>query len=374
MRTAHVVIVGGGVIGCSIAYHLVQAGARDIVVIERHQLAGGATGICPGGIRQQFDGEAECRFARRSVRFFEQANDILEPDMPFRFERSGYLFLADSDTFLRALEERVRRQSAWGVPSEILGTTGIASLVPALDCTGVVGAAYCREDGFLEDCDGITTWLARRACQHGARVEYDEVARIEQRSRRWLVVTGRDSIEVEHVVLAAGVWTGELVPASVDLPIRVERRRLMYTQRHPAMMLRPLAVSPERGVAAKQLSNGTFYLGWLRESATDDDAVFTERALALGATLLPVFGEIGVRRLVTGWYDQTPDSRPILGSLPGLPGLHVAAGFSGHGFMLAPAVGQAMSDVVLGRPTDLPIDAFSIARFSDPTVSEAMMI
>src|SRR5262249_36058202 len=156
MAALQVVIVGGGVIGCSIAYHLTEAGVRDVLIIERGTLAGGATGICPGGIRQQFESEADCRLAQRSVRFYEHINDILEPEAPFCFERSGYLFLAYSEETLDRYRRNVTMQNGLGIPSRILDRSEIHDMLPRLACDGLVGGSYCAEDGFLEDCHGVT--------------------------------------------------------------------------------------------------------------------------------------------------------------------------------------------------------------------------
>src|SRR5262249_35138065 len=116
MSATQVVIIGGGVIGCSVAYHLTASGVRDVVLLERGTLASGVTGICPGGIRQQFEGEADCRLAQRSLRFYERINDILQPDSPFFFERSGYLFLAFSTAVLDKYRHNVAMQNRLGIP------------------------------------------------------------------------------------------------------------------------------------------------------------------------------------------------------------------------------------------------------------------
>jgi glycine/D-amino acid oxidase-like deaminating enzyme len=189
MAAPQVVIVGGGIIGCSIDYHLTEAGVRDVLLLERGTLAGGATGICPGGIRQQFEGEADCRLAQRSVRFYERINDILEPEAPFHFERSGYLFLAYSPETLDRYRRNVTMQNGLGIPSRILDPPEIHDLLPRLTCDGLVGGSYCAEDGFLEDCHGVTNQFAERARRGGAQLRREQVQTLARQGRGWRVTT-----------------------------------------------------------------------------------------------------------------------------------------------------------------------------------------
>ena len=138
--------------------------------------------------------------------------------------------------------------------------------------------------------------------------------------------------------------------------------------------MRPLVVALERGFAGKQLRNGVFYIGWLGETQESDDLTFTEQALTLGATLLPVMVSLPVRRVITGYYDSTPDHRPILGSISGLNGFYLATGFSGHGFMLAPAVGEIMANLIAESTSDPLLLEFSLQRFTGRSASEGLQI
>ncbi len=350
MQTADVAIIGGGVIGCSIAYHLAQLGVTRTVVFERKHLASGATGICPGGIRQQFEREAECLLAQRSLRFFEQINERLRPETPFFLERSGYLFLAESDKVLERFRGNVAMQNRLGIASLIVSPLEIKEIVGSLVLDGVIGGSFCAEDGFLEDCDGVTNRLLRCARDRGARLVLQEVVGIEPEKGAWRLTTRTDSWSVDQVVIAAGVDSPGLAGLiGLELPITPERRRLAYTEPLAGKVMLPLVVALERGFAGKQLLNGVFYLGWLGETPESDDLTFTERALTAGATLLPALAELPVRRVVEGFYDSTPDHRPILGTVTGLDGVLLASGFSGHGFMLAPAVGDMMANLIAGR-------------------------
>jgi sarcosine oxidase subunit beta len=374
MRTANVVIVGGGVIGCSIAYHLSQFGISG-VVLERKHVASGATGVCPGGIRQQFEQEAECLLARRSMKFFEQANTRLEPENPFFLERSGYLFLAYSKALVSRFEHNVAMQNRLGIPSQLVSPADIAAIAPGIVCDGVVGAAFCAEDGFLEDCDGFTHQLLRCARRKSMQLALDEAVSIRREGHRWAVSTATESWVAEHVVVAAGVDSPVLLaPLGIILPITSERRRLAYTEPRPGNLMHPLVVAFERGFAGKQLLNGVFYIGWLKETPESDDLSFVEEALTAGATLLPQLANLPVRRVVAGYYDLTPDHRPILGNIDGLDGLYLAAGFSGHGFMFAPAVGDMLANLIAGDRVDPLLQEFSWQRFATRTIAEGLQI
>ena len=346
MRTTQVAVVGGGVIGCSVAYYLTQAGLGDVTLLERGTLASGVTGVCPGGIRQQFEGEADCRFAQRSVRFYERINDELEPEAPFYFERSGYLFLTESEQVLDVYRRNVAMQNRLGIPSRIVTAEVIHDVVPAVSLDGIIGGSFCAEDGFIEDCHGVTNQFAVRARQRGARVLRETVVSLASAGRTWQITTSAGSLEAENVVLAAGVDSMPLAAQiGLALPIAPERRRLAYTEPGKLGVLPPLTIAFERGVAGKQLTNGVFYLGWLRETPDADDLTFIERTMEAASTLLPRLGDLGVRRVMGGIYDNTPDRRPLLGAVPENEGLFLAVGFSGHGFMIAPAVGEAAGGI-----------------------------
>lgn len=370
-----VAIIGGGVIGCSIAYHLSQIGATRGVVFERKHVASGATGICPGGIRQQFEQEAECRLARRSMHFFEHVNELLEPEFPFFLERSGYLFLAESEVMLSRFQRNVTMQNQLGIPSRVVTPTEISDIVPPLICDGLLGGSFCSEDAFLEDCEGFTRGLLGRAREKGFLLELKEVTSLKKESKDWLVETATGSWRARQVVVAAGTESPSLAAfAGVHLPISAERRRLAYSEPSPDALMSPLVVALERGFAGKQLRNGVFYLGWLGETQDSDDLTFTEQALARGATLLPLMANLPVRRVITGYYDSTPDHRPILGGISGLEGFYLAAGFSGHGFMLAPAVGEIMANLIAGLKSDPILQDFSLQRFRASSAIEGLQI
>lgn len=374
-KGAEIAVIGGGVIGCSIAYHLAQAGMTDVVLFEREAVGSGATSVAGGGIRQQFEGLADCLLARYSVRFYEQINDILEPEFPFEFERCGYLFLADSSAELERYRSNVEMQNGLGIPSRLLTPAEVSALVPDIETDGLTGGSFCPADGFLEDTHGVTHALARRAQERGAAIHIAEVTSLRRKGRSWQLSTAEGLFEADRVIVAAGVDTVPLAAQiEIELPVVATPRRQVHTMPAEAGLMAPLVVSIERGFAGKQRRNGSFHIGWLAETTDADDATFAERALGAGASLLPALAEVPIRRVVRGIYDMTPDHRPILGPVLPDEGLYVAVGFSGHGYMIAPAVGAIIASCLTGKPIDLPIEAFAIDRFRYSTDQEGLLI
>ena len=178
------------------------------------------------------------------------------------------------------------------------------------------------------------------------------------------------------MVLAAGCDSPALArPLGLELPIRVERRRLLYTERLERRVLEPLVVVMDSGWAGKQLIDGVVYMGYLREAEEDkDDWTYTEQVAKLLVDGMPSLSDVGIKRLVDGHYDSTPDGHPFLGAVSGLEGYYQAAGFTGHGYMLPPAVGKVMAELILGQEPSLPIEAFSIDRFQSKTSRDDLAI
>ncbi len=371
------VVIGGGITGASIAYHLTRAGCTNVILLEKDHLASKATTVCPGGIRQQWSSEAACLYARESVRFFENLGGELEPDFPLPFHQTGYLFLAHNERTLAGFRTNVQLQNRLGVSSEILTPEEASKLVPGIKREGLTGASFCATDGFIEDADGLTKLLAVRAENRGARIVLEPAVGITLESDRVSGVrTPSGFIETPAVVLAAGCDSPDLAgPLGLELPIRVERRRLLYTDRLRERLLDPLVAALDIGWAGKQLIDGVIYMGYLRETSEGlDDWAYTERVVEMAIEVMPSLAEIGVKRLVDGFYDTTPDGHPFLGGVRGLEGYFQAAGFSGHGYMLSPAVGRVMAELVLGLEPSLPIEPFSFERFQNGSHQDPLVL
>lgn len=338
-----VVVVGAGIVGLSIAYHLTQRGA-SVRVLDRSGIGAGASGVQPGGVRQQWGTRVNCLLARESMRFYADAREALEMRVDPGFRKCGYLFLAQSEAALERLRENVVLQNELGVRSRIVGPDEAAELVPGLGNAGVVGAAWSDEDGYFDRPQSLVEALGALA-----DVEIVEVRAV-------------DELDADAVVVAAGVDTTQLLP---ELPISPEARHLFFSDAIRERLLEPLVVSAERSFAAKQLADGRLLASDL--GATGDPAtqqtVWRANVRAAIEELLPQLVFVPLPTIVSGVYDVTPDRQPILGRVRDR--VWVAAGFSGRGFMLAPAVGRIVAESVLGETEDPSLSVLDAARFAE---------
>lgn len=356
-----VVVVGAGVVGLAVARRLRERG-RSVVVLEREGIGAGASGVQPGGVRQQWGTRVACRLARESVAFWAEAAERLSSPVPLELRRCGYLFAALEQETLARLAANVELQNGEGIPSRLVTPSELATLVPGLTADELVGGAWCGEDGYFDRPQSVVEAFAR-----GMEVRLCEVTTVRPNGAAWVVET-RDGRRLDggEVVVAAGVESAELLrPLGVELPIVPEERYLFFSDPVGQRLLEPLVVSPELGFAAKQLADGRVLASDLsaRGDPTRERDRWRARIRAATERLLPLLSHVSYPLLVRGVYDVTPDHQPVLGPLPGHDGLHVAAGFSGHGFMIAPAVARVVADAVDGVH-DGVLDVLGSDRFA----------
>jgi sarcosine oxidase subunit beta len=335
-------VIGAGVVGLAIARELQSRGAR-VVVHERSGIGAGASGVQPGGVRQQWGTPVACRLAHESAAFYARADELLEAPVALGFRRCGYLFAAHSEETLERLAANVAVQNAEGVPSRVVSPEEAADLVPGLRVESLAGAAWCAEDGYFDRPQSVVEAFGR-----GLDVRIGSV-------------DSTDDLDAEAVVVAAGVDTPSLVPA---LPIEREERYLFFSDPVRERLLEPLVVSPERRFAAKQLGDGRVLASDL--GARGDEAQRERWRANVRAgieELLPALEFVSFPSLVRGEYDVTPDHQPVLGRIDGR--VHVAAGFSGHGFMIAPAVARILADEILEDRRDEALTVLDVARFAE---------
>jgi sarcosine oxidase subunit beta len=355
MRTApDVVVVGAGVVGLSIAFHLAQRGS-SVTVFDRAGIGAGASGVQPGGVRQQWGTRVNCLLARESMRFYADARELLRMRVDPGFQACGYVFLAHSDSALARMRENVTLQNELGIPSRILAPTEAAEVVPGLDIASVVGGAWCAEDGYFDRPQSLVEAFGAHA-----DVQIGEVLGVRDEGVVRLASGGE--LHADAVVVAAGVDTPRLLP---ELPIQPEARYLFFSDPIRERLLEPLVVSPERQFAAKQLGDGRLLASDL--GALGDPSVELDRWRAnvrrAFEDLLPQLVFVPLPTLVKGMYDVTPDHQAILGRVRGR--VWVAAGFSGHGFMLAPAVGRVIAESVIDGREDGALSVLDPARFAE---------
>jgi sarcosine oxidase subunit beta len=372
-RTAECAVVGGGIVGLSIAYHLAARGVTDVVVLERESMVGtGSTGRCAGGFRHQFSTRANVLLSQLSigklVRFEEEMEQLLD------FHQDGYLFLLTRESDVEAFRRNVELQRSLGVEVELFEPGRVADVLPGteLRLDDVLAATYCGGDG-VSDPAGVTEGYRRNAVRLGARVATGcEVVGIERRGGGVAGVrlaTG-ETVSAPLVVNAAGPHAAAVGKmAGVEVPV-VPLRRCIWTTR-------PFEGAPARWTLVIDFASGFYFhregggvlfgMGNREEPPTFDvevDWEFFETVAAVGSSRFPALGDAAIQRGWAGSYETSPDANPILGRVPGVEGLILANGFSGHGFQHAPGVGQLIAEeIVDGRATTLDIAPFSITRF-----------
>ena len=375
MQTADVVIVGGGIVGASIAYHLTASGCRDVLIIERESALGkGSTGKSMGGVRAQFSTPVSIQMSMYSIPFYAGFEEHL--GYPCDYRPQGYLFCATNDRQMAYLRTNYAQQVKMGLKDvRLLGGDEIRGMFPQLRGDDIVGGSFCSSDGFVDPYSamiGFMTW----ATDHGAALwkntavtglvrDADGIASVE---------TTRGAVATRKVVDCAGAWAARVARfVGLDLPVEPLRRMLVPSEPfdefpHTA----PMIIDMSNGFHFRPEARG-FLLAWNdpEETAgfkTEFDSGFVEKILTRAADRVPCFANLPVnpKRAWAGLYEMTPDHHPILGEAPGVPGFFLANGFSGHGVMHAPATGKILSDLILTGKTDL-IDAslLNLARFAE---------
>jgi sarcosine oxidase subunit beta len=369
METADVVIVGGGIVGSSIAYHLTGAGCTNVLVVERETHQGkGSTGKSMGGVRAQFATPVNIQMSLYSIPFYAAFDERL--GHPAGYKPQGYLFLATSERHLQYLRTNQEKQKALGLKTaRMVSADEIRSMFPQLRSDDVVGGSFCSTDGFVDPYSAMVGFMAR-AAESGARLwRNTEVTAIQVDGHGVTgVETTRGPVVTRTVVNAAGPWAAQVAKlAGVELPVEPLRRMLVPTEPfdqfpHSA----PMIIDMSNGFHFRPESLG-FLLAWNDPEETpgfktDFEPEFTEKVLTRAADRVPCFENLAVnpKRAWAGLYEMTPDHHPILGPVAEVPGFFLANGFSGHGVMHAPATGKILSDLILHQKCDL-VDASLLA-------------
>jgi sarcosine oxidase subunit beta len=371
-----IAVVGAGITGLSVALHLAERGA-DVTVHERTGVGAEASGVQPGGVRQQWGTRVNCELAREAVGFFNDLPARLEARTTPRLDPCGYLFVAHSPGRLAALERDVALQNDLGVPSEVLGPAAIAELVPGIETEHVAGAAFCGEDGYFDQPQAVVEAFAHACERRGARIERATVTALAADGDGWVLERHEGAVTVDAVVLATGYDTPALVEGlGADVPIAKEARYLLYSEPIRERLVEPLVVSSELRFAAKHLQNGRVLASDLSATGDPDENAPAWRASVKDTAhqLLPILEYVTYPIVVEGFYDITPDHQPVIGPVPGHDGLWVAAGFSGHGFMMAPAVGRIVADALIDARHDPALASFSLGRFARGLLTPELQI
>lgn len=367
-HTADVVIVGGGIMGTSAAYHLAQRGCTDVIILEKDLLAQASTGLSAGGIRQQFSHPANIRLSQEAVRLFERFEKELGMDINFR--QVGYLFLAQSKETWQEFLADVEVQHQHNVPVEVLTPDEIKHRWPYLAVDDLQGGTFGAEDGYA-DPYSAAMGFANAARQMGVRIEEQTKVtgiRIEG-GRVQGVETTRGPISAPAVVNVAGPWGGKVAKmAGFDLPVQPYRRQVFVTKAFDAIP-KPIPMILDIEPAFYFRGEGPGILMGMSDQNeppsfnTNVDWRFLERVIEAAVRRAPILEEAEIVRGWGGLYAITPDDNPIIGALPGTEGLFCAIGFSGHGFQQAPTVGRILSELILDGQTHFDLSPFVHDRF-----------
>jgi sarcosine oxidase subunit beta len=357
-ESVEVLVIGGGIIGSSIAYHIARQG-RKVLVVERNEVAvePAASWASAGGVRRQGQHPAEAALASTAIERWHSLAEELEADLHYR--QGGDLLLAENDVEAEHLQTFVQIQHELGFADvSFVDRKEVFSLVPGLG-EQVVAGSFSPADG-QADPALTTRAFATAAKRHGAiywtRTECLALQRVADRIVG--AQTGRGTVQAEHTVLAAGAWSSELaMSVGIHLPLRTRVLQVLLSTPAPQGVLQPVVGAVGRALSLKQLPDGAFLLGggWLGDPTPDRQSYTLRKASQQGnwATACELFPPVRQQRLVRAWgglQAQSPDDIPFIGSISGLEGLTLALG-SWHGFAIAPAVGSFVADHVAGRPT-----------------------
>jgi sarcosine oxidase subunit beta len=369
-KTAEVVIIGGGVMGTSTAYHLAKKGCRDVVLLEKETFFGeGATGRCAGGFRHQFATEIDIRLSKHSIPMLERFP--LELGQQIGFNQCGYLFLLSRDEDVLAFQRNVQMQRRLGVETQWLSVRDIAQMVPTIDLEGITAGTFYGEDG-LADPSSVVHGYVKGARRLGATLLNEtEVLDIDARAGRVRgVITNRGSIQTPIVVNAAGPWASQIgAMAGVEVFVKPVRRQMSVTTPIPQVPADfPMVIDFAESLYFHREGPGILTgMSNPHEPPGFDQSVDLDwqiRHLEAASLRMPILAEAGILNSWAGLYEVSPDALPILGRVLEVEGFFCTNGFSGHGFMHGPICGLLTAEEILdGLAHTVDISPVRIERF-----------
>ncbi|MFA5027126.1 MAG: FAD-binding oxidoreductase [Candidatus Methylomirabilota bacterium] len=365
--TADILIIGAGVVGCSIAYHLAVAGQRKVVVVERDLICSGSSGLAAGGIRLQFASALNIRLSQEALASFKRMPEELGIDPGLR--QVGYIFLATTEAEMALFTRNVALQQSLGVPVQALSPAEIGRLVPQVRLDGILGGTYCPADGYAAPYE-VTMGYAAAARKRGVRIlEQRPVTGIRLAGGRVAGVETREGpIHAPLVVNCAGPQAGLIGQmVGLDVPVKPYRRQLFTTRPLSEFAAEPpLTIDYHRNWYFRGEMGGCLFSGPKDEESTFNTNVDWEHlaeSVEMALVRLPILAEAEIHKGWAGLYEITPDSNAIMGPVAELPGFWVAAGFSGHGFQHGPITGQLMAELLLTGTSRIDVTALGIDRF-----------
>jgi sarcosine oxidase, subunit beta len=375
-RTADIVIIGGGVMGASVAYHLARRGCRDVLVLERFGRSGlGSTGKATGGFRSQFTTAVYVRVSLLARERLRQFREEIGVDPGYR--PVGYLFMARTEAQLQSLRTAVAVQRAAGLQDVYeVSSDDIRRLSPEVRADDLIGGVFGPTDGYIAPLE-IMRGFIEAASRRGVKFEYNAgwVECLVDGGRIAGVRTERGTVTTRRVVNAAGAWAGLVAQtAGVEVPVTPLRRQTAVTQPFPRLPPdTPMTIDVEDGFHFR-VRDGRAWLLWPEDTHTADpfDTTFDRRWLAgllpRAHHRVPCFREVEIDldRCLCGLYEMSPDKHALVGPAPGVEGLYLINGSSGHGVMHSAVLGQLLTEIMLdGRAHTLDIRALRPSRFAE---------
>ncbi|AEH50520.1 NAD(P)/FAD-dependent oxidoreductase [Pseudothermotoga thermarum] len=373
-----VAVIGAGVVGCSVAYHLAKLGINDVVVFDKSYISSGSTGRCAGGIRQQWSSPHNVLLAMRSVKLFEKLES--ETGMDVEYKQGGYLILSYSEEEAEQFEKNVEMQRELGLDVEILSVKKVKERYPYIDLSGVVLATFCQTDGHANP-HLVNFAYAKSARKLGVEIfTHTEVWGIEVKDYEFVLHTTKGKVTAQIVVNAAGPHSREIASmVGVDLPTESYRHQIMVTE--PVKnFFDPMAISFSGNFYMRQTKHGQFIMGQgdpnekpgLNYNVTFE---FVEEMCKKMTRIFPFLRNVRIVRHWSGHYNMSPDAQPIIGESTTVKNFYYAVGFSGHGFMLAPAVGEAIAELIAyGKTLHVDLSELNLDRFEKTVVRERNVV
>jgi len=367
-KKAEVVIIGGGINGCSLAYNLAKKNV-DVVVVEKNYLSSGATGACGAGIRQQWSTIENTKLAIESVKIFEKLSKELGQDIDFR--QGGYLIAIHDEKELKQAEKNVAMQRSLGLKVDIIDANKINDIVSILDVKGMeaIGATFCPTDGHANPFKTNFAY-ADAARKKGAEIyTHTKVTGIKtNKNKISSVETDKGSIKTDVVVNAAGIDSKDIASmVNIKLPLVAYRKEIMATERLQPLF-EAMVISFKDGIYFSQQNEGQIVGGIpIPEERsgykTMPTFAFMKHMAKTITRYAPVLKHVNMLRHWTGFYDVTPDARPILGETKKIKGFIQCNGFSGHGFMISPMVAKILSEYIVDGKTSDILESLNLDRF-----------
>lgn len=368
---ANVVIVGGGIIGASIAYYLAKAGVEDIIIIDKEYPSSGSTGRCGAGVRHQWGLEMNCLLAKDSIMEFERLHEEIPTDFDIDFKQKGYLMLAYTDKQVEQYKKNIKLQKSLGIDVNLLTPREAKEIVPHLNTEDLLAATFCPKDGHINPFIANLVYIIG-AERLGVKVQkYTEVIDVEVKNGKVKsVLTTKGRVETNYLINAAGPYSQHIAEmAGVKIPVYSERHQILVTQ--PVKLIQdPMVISLKHGFYCQQVPHGSFIMGFgdpneLKTTELSSSWNFMEEMAERVLPVLPVLKDFKVVRQWSGSYNMTPDAQPILGNGEEVNNLYFACGFSGHGFMLAPSVAKLTAQMLTDKPLDIDVSVLNLKRFAE---------